>query len=248
MRRTGLLLAWALLSAPIAQAADLTVFAAASTKTALEAVAAKWRVQSGHEIALSFAGSSALARQIQNGAPADLFLSASPDWMDVLEREGLIIPGTRRDLLGNDLVLVAHGADHPALPLSDLPAALAETRLAMALVDAVPAGQYGKAALTSLGLWEAVAPRVAQTDNVRSALALVAFGEAGFGLVYATDARASADVSVVARIDGDLHPPITYPIAAIEGGDTKAARAFLAYLTTPAVRDVLTGYGFKALP
>lgn len=242
------LLFWLICLAPVAQAAQLLVFAAASTKTVLEDIAQDWRTQSGQGLVLSFAGSSALARQIQNGAPADVFLSASPEWMDLLERDGLLHPGTRRDLLGNRLVVVAHGADQPPLPLSDLPAALQDTRLAMALVDAVPAGQYGKAALMSLGLWDSIAPRVAQTDNVRSALALVALGEAGFGIVYATDAMASGAVSVVATIDPGLHPTIVYPIAAVAGAQTDLADAFLDYLRSPAALQKMRDHGFQALP
>ena len=231
------------LTAPLARAETLLVFAAASTKTALEALADDWHAMSGTDVAFSFAGSSALARQVQQGAPADVLLTASADWMDVLQADGLLVPGTRADLLGNTLVLIAHGAAAP-MALADLPEALGEDRLAMALVDAVPAGQYGKAALISLGLWETLAPRVAQTDNVRAALALVATGEAPFGIVYASDARAEPSVSVVASFDPGTHPPITYPVAAIAGGQEALAARFLTFLRGEPARAAFAAQGF----
>ncbi|WP_349358947.1 molybdate ABC transporter substrate-binding protein [Stappia sp.] len=232
-----------------AAASDLTVFAAASLKTALEDVADAWRAETGKRVTLAFAGSSALARQIEAGAPADLFISANTAWMDHLAAAGLIRPETRRDLLGNDLVLIGHGRDAPPVRLApdpDLAARLGEGRLAMALVDAVPAGIYGKAALTRLGLWDAVADRVAQTDNVRAALALVARGEAPFGIVYATDAGAADSVSIVARFPADTHPPIVYPVAQVAGRDHPDAAGFLAFLTGETAAALFARHGFRS--
>ena len=244
-RLTGVAL---LLAALPAMAGDVTVFAAASLKTALEEVADGYRRDSGAGVTLALAGSSALARQIEHGAPADVFISASPDWMDHLETAGRLDPATRRDLLGNRLVLIAHG---PAAPVEigpdfDLPALLGDGRLAMALVDAVPAGIYGKAALSSLGLWEAVRSQVAQADNVRAALALVASGEAPLGIVYATDAAAEPRVSVVGTFPDGSHPPILYPVAAVAGRAAQAA-PFLAHLAGAEARAVFARHGFRVI-
>jgi molybdate transport system substrate-binding protein len=170
--------------------------------------------------------------------------------MDLLEAEGLLTPGTRFDLLGNALVMVAPTQNAPGpVDLSsarDLHARLGGGPLAMAMVDAVPAGIYGKAALRSLGLWESVADTVAQADNVRAALAFVATGAAPLGIVYASDAQADPRVRVVARINPTLHPEITYPVAALATGDSSIAADFLAFLKTPATRDVFTRHGFVA--
>lgn len=225
-----------------AQAAPV-IFAAASLKTALDAVAADWAAAGHAAPVISYAGSSALARQIEAGAPADMFISASPEWMDALERAGALVPGSRRDLLGNSLVLVGH--EPGAVALADLPAKLGAEHLAMALVDSVPVGQYGKAALTALGHWSALAPQVAQADNARAALALVASGEAPFGVVYATDAAAEPRVSVAATFPASSHPPITYPVALIAEGAAQAeAQAFLGYLGTKAAAEQFTAQGF----
>lgn len=231
------------------RAETVTVFAAASLTTALGAVADAFEAVSPHEVALSFAGSSVLARQIQLGAPADIFISANPQWMDVLQAGDLIDRDSRRDLLGNALVLVAHGpAD--AVDLSeglDLAALLGPGRLAMALVEAVPAGIYGRAALQSLGLWDQVAPLVAQADNVRAALALVALGEAPLGIVYATDAMAEPAVTIVATFPADSHPPITYPVARAYGPAETAAQDFLTFLEGPEARELFEAEGFTML-
>ena len=180
--------------APASASADeILVFAAASLTNALEEVGEKWTAATGHTMNASLAGSSDLARQIEQGAPADIFVSANADWMDTLEGQGLIDPDTRSDLLGNSIVLVAHGKEAAPVEIApgfDLAGTLGDERLAMALVDSVPAGIYGKAALESLGIWEAVEPKVAQADNVRAALTLVSTGEAPLGIVYATDAVA----------------------------------------------------------
>lgn len=233
----------------VALADQVTVFAAASMKNAMEEVSEKFNEATGHDLAVSLAGSSALARQIQQGAPADLFISANPGWMDALEADGLIEPEMRVDLLGNAIVLIAHGeADKVEIgPELDLTGVLGENRLAMAMVDAVPAGIYGKAALESLGLWDAVAPKVAQADNVRAALALVATGEAPLGIVYATDAAATDKVSVIGTFPADSHPPIVYPAAAVTGHDNPAVIAFLEFLGTPAARAAFEAQGFTVL-
>ncbi|WP_102106707.1 molybdate ABC transporter substrate-binding protein [Oceaniglobus roseus] len=235
--------------APTLARADVTVFAAASLKTALDRIAADFTAAEGIDTTISFAGSSTLARQIEQGAPADVFLSANTAWMDELEEKGLIVAGTRTDLLGNSIVLAGHDPA-PATPLS-LPRDWAtldfgsDGRLAMAMVDSVPAGIYGKQALTSLGLWEQVQDRVAQADNVRAALALVSLGEAPFGIVYATDAKADPNVHLWATFPTDSHDPIVYPAAATR--DTAEARAFLAFLNGPAARAVFEAAGFTLL-
>ena len=231
----------------LARAETVTVFAASSLKTALEEIAAGFGAETGDQVRLSFAGSSAMARQIMAGAPADLFLSANPGWMDAVEAEGLLVAGTRRDLLGNALVLIgAPGGPEVGLG-DDLAAVLGDDRLAMALFEAVPAGIYGKAALEALGQWEALAPHVAQAENVRAALALVATGAAPLGIVYRSDAQAEPRVRVLDTFAADTHPPITYPVARIAGRETPAADAFLAYLGGEAARAVFTRHGFDVI-
>lgn len=242
----------ALLLPGAALADDITVFAAASLKNALGDIAPKFEEATGHSAVISFAGSSALARQIEQGAPADVYISANPGWMDHLEEAGLIAEGSRKNLLRNSIVLIAHGKEAAPVALSpdlDLDKLLGEDgRLAMALVDAVPAGIYGKAALTSLGLWDEAAPRVAQADNVRAALALVALGESPYGIVYATDANAEPKVSVVASFPADSHPPIVYPAAILAGHESSAASAFLSYLDSPSARLEFERQGFTVVP
>lgn len=237
--------------APVqATADDITVFAAASMKNAMDVVAEEWAKETGHRALVSLAGSSALARQIQQGAPADVFISANTNWMDRLETDGLIAADTRFDLLGNAIVLVAHGADAPAVEITpnlDLAGLLGGGHLAMALVDAVPAGIYGKAALTHLGLWEGVADQVAQGDNVRAALAFVSTGEAPFGIVYATDAVADQRVSVIGTFPTDSHPPIIYPAAAIADSTNPLTASFLTFLRSPAARSAFEQQGFVVL-
>jgi len=230
-----------------AAAGDVTVFAAASLTNALNAVAAAWTAETGHGAVMSYAGSSALARQIQEGAPADIFISASVDWMDALEASGDLRAGTRRDILGNRLVLIAHGRDAAPVTIDanlDLVGMLDGGRLSMALVEAVPAGIYGRAALTTLGLWDDVAPLVAQSDNVRTALAFVAQGEAPLGIVYATDAAVSDEVTVIGTFPDDSHPPIVHPAAITAQAASPAAGAFLDWLTSAPARAIWADYGF----
>ena len=247
----ALLLLGLLAPASGARAADLLIFAAASMKTALDEISALWTAGSGEAVTVSFAGSSALARQIERGAPADVFISANRDWMDTLEAGGRIAPGTRIDLVGNRLVLIAHGRDAAPVALgpgTDLAGLLGDGRLAMALVDAVPAGIYGRAALEALGLWEATARKVAQADNARAALALVATGATPFGIVYATDAAAEERVTVVGTFPAETHPQIVYPAAAVAGGAVERARAFLAFLRGEAARAAFARHGFLPTP
>jgi len=234
----------------IAGAEQVTVFATASLTTAMTEIEAGFEAASGHDLVVSVAGSSALARQIRQGAPADVFISANPDWMDALEADGLIEAGTRFDLLGNAIVLIAAGSEAAPVEIGpdlDLSGLLGDGRLAMALVDAVPAGIYGKAALDTLGLWDDVAPQVAQADNVRAALAFVATGEAPLGIVYATDAVAEDRVSVIGTFPVQTHPPIVYPAAGLAGRDGPARRAFLDYLRSPEAGAAFERQGFVVL-
>ena len=239
-----------LVAVSAAAAAGVTVFAAASLGEAMREVADRFEARAGIPVAVSAAASSALARQIEHGAPAGVFVSASADWMDHLEAEGLIAPGTRVDVASNALVLIGPaGAAPVALTAEALTARLGSGRLAMALVDAVPAGIYGRAALRALGAWDAVAPHVAQTDNVRAALALVALGEAPLGVVYATDAAAEPRVAVLATFPEGSHPSIVYPAARTAGAaDRAAADAFLAFLAGPEGRAALAAAGFAPPP
>lgn len=229
--------------------ADVTVFAAASLKTALDEIAADWTKASGTPVVLSYGGTPALAKQIAEGAPADMFLSASTQWMDDLDAKALIQTGSRRDLLGNSLILVAHGAADPATidARLDLSGRLAGGKLSMAMVDSVPAGQYGKAALESLGLWAGVEASVVQSENVRAALKLVELGEAPLGIVYASDAVAEEGVTVVGTFPEESHAPIVYPAALTVTAQPDAV-AFLDYLETPEAGAVFTANGFRTLP
>jgi molybdate transport system substrate-binding protein len=250
----SLALALALLVAPSAsvpaRAADATIFAAASLKNALDDAIRIYAAKTGREVAVSYAASSALAKQIELGAPADIFLSADLDWMDYLEGRKLIDASSRRILLGNTLVLVA--PKHATLSLTLvknvplLQALGAEGRLAMANVGSVPAGKYGKAALTSLGVWKDVAPRVVQAENVRAALAFVARGEAPLGIVYGTDAKSEPRVRVVGTFPPESHPKILYPIALLPGAGPEARRVF-DFLLSDEAAAAFAAQGF-ALP
>ncbi|CUH79085.1 molybdate ABC transporter substrate-binding protein [Tropicibacter naphthalenivorans] len=234
----------ALLVPVASSAAELTIFAAASLKTALDEAAEVYQTETAVNLRLSYAGSSALARQISFGAPTDIFISANIGWMDHLEAEGLLVPDTRTDLLGNSLVLIAPKGQ----TAGDIPTLVQNAeRIAMALVDAVPAGIYGKTALTDLNLWETAAPKVVQADNVRAALALVALGEAPLGVVYGTDALAEPKVTIVAQFPPHSHTAIRYPAALIDGRDTQEGRAFLTWLGQDAAKDIFSKHGFTPL-
>lgn len=234
-----------------AQGKDLVVFAAASMKTALDEIAANWAKETGKPAPkISYAASNVLARQIEQGAPADLFVSADLDWMDEAAGKGAIRPGTRIDLLGNRIVLIGPSTSTAAVELKpgvDLTALLGQGRLAMGQVDAVPAGKYGKAALEKLGAWDRLKDKVAQADNVRAALLLVSRGEAPLGIVYATDAVTDPRVKVIATFPADSHPPIIYPAAVTTGSAHADAAAFLAYLRGKAAQPVFEKQGFTVL-
>lgn len=235
----------------VAAAEQVVVFAASSTADAMAEIEAAFEDATGHDLVVSLAGSSALARQIRQGAPADVFISASTDWMDAVESDGLIEPGSRFDLLGNALVLIAFDPEAGPVgigPGFDLAGLLGDGRLAMALVDAVPAGVYGKAALQALGAWEGVADRVAQANTARGALALVARGEAPYGIVYATDALAEDRVTVVGTFPTDTHPPIVYPAADLANRGGPAEADFLDFLRGPQAQAVFVRHGFGWLP
>ncbi|GJE62385.1 molybdate ABC transporter substrate-binding protein [Methylobacterium trifolii] len=235
---------------PARAEAPVTVFAAASLKNALDEAAAAWAKETGRTARMSYAGSNALAKQLESGAPADLFFSADIAWMDYAEKAGTLRPGSRSDLLRNAIVLVAPKGSGVALDLKpgvDIARALDGGRLAMGNVDAVPAGKYGKAALEKLGAWEAVKGSIAQAENVRSAMLLVSRGEAPLGIVYATDAAADPSVRVVATFPADSHPPIVYPIALTKVSANPDADAFLAYLKGATARPYFERQGFAVI-
>lgn len=238
----------ALLLSAHSAAAEVTVFAAASLKTALDEIAADFTAGTGTPVTLSYGGSSTLARQIAEGAPADIFLSASTAWMDDLADEALIQPHSRRDLLGNTLILVGPTDAAPVTIAAtlDLAALLAGGKLSMATVDSVPAGQYGKEALESLGLWATVETSIVQSENVRAALQLVALKEAALGIVYASDAIAEPGVSLVGTFPEDSHQPIIYP-GALTLTATPEAAVFLDHLSTPEATGVFSANGFLPL-
>lgn len=229
-----------------ALAAECTVFAAASTAEALADIAQRYEAEGGPRVSLVFAASSMLARQIENGAPADLFLSADEPWMDYLEKRRLIAAGSRVDLLGNRLILVAPAWSALALTIAPgfpLAEALGNGRLALGDPDHVPAGIYAKAALESLGVWRQVAGKLLPSSDVRAALVYVERGEAAAGIVYRTDAT-RAKVRVIGSFPEDSHPPIRYPLALVAGRTAPAARAFYDYLRGPAARAAFEKSGF----
>lgn len=227
--------------------AGLTVFAAASLKEALDDAAAAYRKQTGVPVRVSYAASSALARQIEQGAPADVFFSADLEWMDYLQQRNRLDVATRRSLLGNRLVLIAPRASKAQVDLrrpATLLAALGDGRLAVGQTRTVPAGKYAKASLESLSLWNGVRPRLAESESVRAALMLVARGETPLGIVYASDAKAEPGVRVVATFPEDSHPPIVYPVAALRGARAAQAARFLQWLASPAADALFTKRGF----
>ena len=233
-----------------AAAADVTVFAAASLKNALDDINAAWTAEAGKEATISYAASAALAKQIEEAAPAEVFISADVAWMDYLAERGLVKKGTVVELLGNRLVLVAPADSDVELAIGkdfDLLGALGDGRLAMGQVDSVPAGKYGKAALTALGVWDEVEGHVAQAENVRAALALVATGEAPFGIVYETDANSETAVKIVGVFPADSHPPIVYPAALTTEAKSAGATTFMAFLRTEAAAKLFEQRGFTVL-
>jgi len=246
MRRLVFLLL-ALLSGPVLAAPPL-LLAAASLQESLNAAADAWAARHHERPTLSFASSSVLAKQIDAGAPADIFISADEPWMDDVAKHGLMKAGTRVSFLANALVLVAPAAAakpvaiRPGFPLAKL---LGDGKLAMGEVSSVPAGKYGREALTRLGVWDAVASHIAGADNVRSALALVERGEAPYGIVYATDAYASKGVKIVGVFPEASHAPITYPIALLTASTSPEADGFRRFLLSGAGKAIFKSYGFQ---
>ena len=233
-----------------AQPRPVLVFAAASLKNALDDIAAQYERETGRKVTISYAASPALAKQVESAAPADLFISADLDWMDYLQSRNLIKVDTRANMLGNRLVLVGSKDNYttitigPGFPLTEL---LGNGRLAMADPKSVPAGKYGRAALESLGVWQAVEPRVAAAENVRAALALVSRGEAPLGIVYQTDAAADPNVRIVGTFPENTHPPIIYPVALIGASTNTDAPSFLAFLKSPGAKGLWEKQGFTVL-
>ncbi|MEO9136053.1 MAG: molybdate ABC transporter substrate-binding protein [Casimicrobiaceae bacterium] len=230
-----------------ALAADVTVFAAASLKEAMDEQAQRFEAATGNKVIVSYGASSALAKQIEAGAPADIFICADLDWMDYLEQRKLVMLETRANLLRNTLVLIAPASSQAPLKIAPnfgLAAALGSEKLAMANPDSVPAGRYAKRALTSLGVWTTVEKQVARADNVRAALALVSRGETPFGIVYRTDALADKGVRIVDTFPSSSHPAIVYPVARVTGSQSAAAKPLLAYLRSATARGIWEKYGF----
>lgn len=237
------------LMASAAQAAPVTVFAAASLKNALDEVGAQY-AKSGGDARFSYAASSAIARQIEQGAPADIYVSADSDWMNYLADRKLIVASSRKDLLTNNLALIAPADSKVALKIGKgmpLAKALGDGRLAVAGPD-VPAGKYAKASLSALGVWDSVSGRLAQAENVRMALQYVARGESPLGIVYDTDAKVEPKVRIVGLFPAGTHPKIVYPVAVVTGSKNPDAAKFMAYLSGPQAAAVFRKYGFTVLP
>jgi molybdate transport system substrate-binding protein len=237
-------------SAAPSQATPLTVFAAASLKESMDEAVVAWQRDGGVPVRISYAASSTLARQIEQGAPADVFVSADLAWMDYLQQLRLVDATTRADLLGNTLVLVAPASGTTRVfeiePGTDLrPLLGVDGRIAVALTASVPAGKYARAAFQSLGMWGALRPRLAESENVRAALMLVARGEAPLGVVYGSDARAEPGVRVLATFPDDSHPAIVYPVARIAASTHPQAAAFVHWLQSPTALAIFRRHGFS---
>jgi molybdate transport system substrate-binding protein len=242
----------ALSSAQPAVAQDgITVFAAASLRNALDDVGAAFTKKTGVKVVASYAASSALAKQIAQGAPADAFISANVKWMDFLADKKLVGLGTRVDLLGNSLVLIAprdSKLSHVKIEEGfDIAKLAGDGRIAVAETKAVPAGLYAKAALTSLGTWHAAEPKLAQAENVRATLAYVARGETPLGIVYSTDAKIEPKVKIVGTFPAGSHPAITYPVSALAASKNAQVKIYLDFLQTQAAKTIFEKYGFSFL-
>lgn len=236
-------------SVPAAENAPVTVYAAASLKNAFDDVSKYFTARTGVPIRASYGASSILARQIENGAPADVFVSADSDWMDYLGQRNLIVAATRRDVLSNHLALIAPADSRVAVRIGknmSLAKALGDGRLAVAGPD-VPAGRYAKASLMALGVWSSVEGHLAQAENVRSALLYVSRGEAPFGIVYDTDAKVEPKVRIVGILPDKSHPAIVYPAALTSQNNNPKASTFLGYLQGPEATAVFRKYGFIVL-
>jgi molybdate transport system substrate-binding protein len=254
-RLAGIFLAFTLLcgsawSPALAQDKSLTVFAAASMKNALDDVDAAYTARTGVKITASYAASSTLAKQIEQGAPADVFVSADTDWMDYATGKKTINEPTRVNLLGNSIVLIApkdSRIDHVTIAKGfDLAKLAGDGKIATGDVKAVPVGKYAKAALEKLGAWQAAEPKFAMAESVRAALALVARGEAVLGIVYSTDAKVEPGVRIVGTFPADSHPPIIYPVAATATAKPDAS-GYLTFLRTSAAKAIFEKYGFQFL-
>ncbi|HYC48860.1 MAG TPA: molybdate ABC transporter substrate-binding protein [Burkholderiales bacterium] len=233
--------------APVASSQGVTVFAAASLKNALDDIDAAYRRAGGPRTVASYLASSALAHQIEKGAPADVFISADLEWMDYLDKRRLLKPGSRTNLLRNELVLVAPAASKAALnvaPGFPLAIQLGDRRLAIADPDHVPAGKYAKAALQTLGVWPSVAGKLARAENARAALLFVSRGEAPFGIVYRTDAAADRNVRVVSAFPPNSHPLIVYPAALLVASRNPAADRYFVFLTSDDAAAIFSRHGF----
>jgi molybdate transport system substrate-binding protein len=246
-----LVIAGLLLSTIAGQAQDaVTVFAAASLKNALDNANEAWEKSGkGHAIA-SYAASSALAKQIEAGAPADIFISADLDWMDYLKSKDLIDHDRRAELLGNELVLITNDLDAKNIEISrdtDFAALIGNERLALAAVETVPAGKYAKAAFEKFGRWDALKDKVAATENVRSALLLVSRGETPYGVVYRSDAVADKSVKVIGTFPAGSHPAIVYPIALVNGSENPRAVDYFNYLTSLEATQYFEQQGFTVI-
>jgi molybdate transport system substrate-binding protein len=254
-RLAGLFTAFILLcgsawSPALAQDKSLTAFAAASMKNALDDVDAAYTAKTGVKVAASYAASSTLAKQIEQGAPADVFVSADTDWMDYAISKKNINEPTRVDLLGNSIVLIApkdSKIDNVSIgPGFDLAKLAGDGKIATGDVKSVPVGKYAKSALEKLGSWTAAEPKFAMAESVRAALALVARGEAVLGIVYSTDAKVEPGVKIVGTFPADSHPPIIYPVAATVTAKPESAD-YLAFLRSSAAKTIFEKYGFKFL-
>ena len=252
LKSAAIALMFALIAALPAQAQEktVTVFAAASMKNAIDNINAAFAKTTGIKAVASLAASSALAKQIEQGAPADLFASADLEWMDYVEQKKLIKDGSRVNLLGNKLVLVApkdSKIDNVTIgPGFDIARLAGDGRIAVADVRAVPAGKYAKTALEKLGGWAKAEPKLAAAENVRAALALVGRGEAPLGIVYETDAKVEKNVKIIGYFPEDSHPPITYPVALTANARPEAAQ-YLAFLRSGVAKAVFETYGFTFL-
>jgi molybdate transport system substrate-binding protein len=247
----GLFAALAVAPQQAAAQDTLMVFAAASLRNALDDVDAAFSKATGVKVTASYAASSALAKQIAQGAPADVYVSANIKWMDFLDQKTLLVPGTRVDLLGNRLVLIAPKAsklEHVKIEKGfDIAKLAGSGRIAVADVKAVPAGLYAKAALTSLGAWKAAEPKLAQAENVRATLAYVARGETPLGIVYATDAQVEPKVKIVGVFPEGSHPAITYPVARLAASKNAHVARYLDFLQTGTAKAIFEKYGFGFL-
>jgi molybdate transport system substrate-binding protein len=233
-----------------AQSGEVVIFAAASLKNALDDISAQWQKDTGKKAAISYAASAALAKQIEAAAPADLYVSADLDWMDYLQQRSLIKAGTRSNLLGNRIVLIAAKDSKittTIVPGFNLAGLLGSGRLAMADVAAVPAGKYGKASLEALGVGASVQDKIAQAENVRATLLLVSRGEAPLGIVYQTDAAADPNVRIVGAFPENTHPPIIYPVALTASSKNPDAVSFLAYVKSAKAKPLFEKQGFTVL-